>query len=181
MAASNYDPGPLGEVSSEPVGQRWTLVFTRDLRHPVEKVWSAVSHPDRLRQWAPFFTDRELDSTGAVTIIDNHAKDGPRTPGLVTRCQPPVSLEYNWDVDVLRWELEPTAAGTRLTLRHTPDERHIVSQVAAGWHLCLDVADALLDGRPMGPVLGEDAMNYGWKQLEEKYAEVLGIYQDPRP
>jgi uncharacterized protein YndB with AHSA1/START domain len=180
MTEPTNDPGPLAEVGVEPVGQRWTLVLTRDLGHSPEKVWSAVSDPERLRRWAPFYPDRELASTGPVMIIDNHAEDGSRTPGLVTRCEHPVLLEHSWEVDVLRWELEPTPTGTRLTLRHTLDQRHMVSQVAAGWHLCLNVADDLLAGRPTEPILGEDAMRYGWKALEEKYAEVLGIYQDPR-
>ncbi len=46
-------------------------------------------------------------------------------------------------------------------------------KVAAGWHLCLDVAERLLDGDPVGPIRGEDAKNYGWDRLREEYAERL--------
>ncbi len=46
---------------------------------------------------------------------------------------------------------------------------------AAGWHMCLDVADALLDGNPIGPIVGAEAMNYGWRELNEQYSERLGV------
>jgi hypothetical protein len=47
--------------------------------------------------------------------------------------------------------------------------------VAAGWHLCLDVAEHLLDGQPIGPIRGQDALNYGWDELNDGYAKKLGI------
>ena len=46
---------------------------------------------------------------------------------------------------------------------------------AAGWHMCLDVADALLDGNPIGPIVGAEAMNYGWRELNEQYSTRLGV------
>ncbi|MGH3612118.1 MAG: hypothetical protein ACRDRK_05795 [Pseudonocardia sp.] len=48
-------------------------------------------------------------------------------------------------------------------------------KVAAGWHQCLTVAEYLLDGRPIGPVVGENARNHGWDQLHDAYADALGI------
>ncbi len=179
MTAADYDPGPLCEVACEPAGQRWTLQLTRDVDHPANRVWGLVSDPEQLRRWAPYTADRTLDQTGAVQLVDNHVVDGPRTPAQVLECEPPAVLEHSWEVDVLRWELSSNGAGTTVSLRHTLDERHLVPEVAAGWHICLDVAAALLDGEPFGPVLGEDAMAYGWRSLAERYAEVLGIYQSP--
>jgi hypothetical protein len=50
-----------------------------------------------------------------------------------------------------------------------------VPKVAAGWHLCLLVAEHLLDGQPIGPIRGTDARNYGWDELHDAYAAKLGI------
>ncbi|MGH9041604.1 MAG: hypothetical protein ACRDZ3_15395 [Acidimicrobiia bacterium] len=50
-----------------------------------------------------------------------------------------------------------------------------MAKVAAGWHLCLVVAEGMLDGKAIGPIPGEDAMNYGWKELADAYAEELGL------
>ena len=48
-------------------------------------------------------------------------------------------------------------------------------KVAAGWHLCLVVAERLLDGDPVGPVTGEAAKDHGWAALRDGYADRLDI------
>jgi hypothetical protein len=62
---------------------------------------------------------------------------------------------------------------TGLTLRHTTDDRDGVPKAAAGWHICLAVAERLLDGQPVGPIRGGDALNHGWQDLHEAYASAL--------
>jgi len=50
-----------------------------------------------------------------------------------------------------------------------------VPKVTAGWHLCIVVAEHLLDGDPIDPIRGQDAMAYGWEHLRGEYARVLGV------
>jgi hypothetical protein len=45
--------------------------------------------------------------------------------------------------------------------------------VAAGWHICLDVAERNLAGEPIGRIVGEAARDYGWEQLNDAYAAEL--------
>jgi uncharacterized protein YndB with AHSA1/START domain len=171
---NDFDPGPLADLAVEPAGDRWTAIFVRELRHPVERVWSALTEPGQLAAWAPFLADRDLGTVGEATLT---MVDGaPEVPmaSRVLRAQPPTLLEYDWGGDLLRWELEPTASGTRLTLRHTIAERDDVPKMAAGWHLCLAVADRLMDGDPVDPIRGADANNYGWSQLRDRYRDQLG-------
>lgn len=73
--------------------------------------------------------------------------------------------------------LAPVPGGTRLTLRHTPADRDWAAKVAAGWHICLAVADRLPGGDPVGPIVGQNARNYGWDDLSEAYAKRLGAGQ----
>jgi uncharacterized protein YndB with AHSA1/START domain len=153
--------------------ERWTAVFVRDLRHPVERVWAALTDPVQLAAWAPFTADRDLGAVGAATLT---MIDGPTEVSLtaqVLRVQPPSMIEYDWGGDLLRWELEPTGNGTRLTLRHTVARRGDVPKLAAGWHLCLAVADRLMDGDPVDPIRGTDALNYGWSDLHDRYRDGL--------
>jgi hypothetical protein len=66
-------------------------------------------------------------------------------------------------------------AGTRLSLRHTVRDQSWLPKVAAGWQLCLVVAEHLLDGQPIDPIRGEDAMNYGRQELHDAYEEALAL------
>lgn len=173
MNQNTFDPGPLAEVDIVADDQGWTLVFVRDLRQPPERVWAALTEPEQLAAWSPYTADRNLGTTGEATLTMIDGETAVELPAEVRRVEPPVLLEYSWGADLLRWELAATGAGTRLTLRHTVEDRDWLAMGAAGWHLCLVVAEHLLDGEPIAPIRGEDARNYGWDQLRDAYAAHL--------
>ena len=164
------DPGPLATVHAEDT----TLVFVRNLRQSPERVWAALTEPDRVCAWAPYEVDRDLGTPGpaTLTMIDGDT----RTPldGTVHRAERPTVLEHAFGTDRLRWDLEPVDDGTRLTLRHTVDDPDLLPKVAAGWHLCLVVAQRLLDGDPIPVIRGQAAMSYGWQELNDAYQKELG-------
>jgi uncharacterized protein YndB with AHSA1/START domain len=173
MNRDAYRPSPLGLVKAKMDGERWTLVFHRDLRHPPERVWAALTEPKQLDQWAPWITDRDLSTPGeaTLTMIDGDTRED--MAATVVRSEPPTLLEYTLGTDVLRWELIPTGTGTHLTLRHTVADADWLPKVAAGWHICLDVAEHLLDGDPVGVIRGSEAMRFGWTELHDAYAHTL--------
>jgi uncharacterized protein YndB with AHSA1/START domain len=173
MTHPDFDPGPLADVHTIADGERLTLVFARDLSHPPAAVWRSLTDPAELTAWSPFVADRDLGTPGPVTLTMIDGDERQDLPGEVTRADPPSVLEYTWGDDALRWELERTDAGTRLTLRHTVADREFLSKAAAGWHLCLVVADRLLAGTPIPPIRGEEAMSYGWSDLNEAYSKLL--------
>jgi len=175
MSRDRYQPGPPGDADLRPDGDRWTLVFVRELRHPPELVWKALTEPSQLKEWAPFDADRDLGRTGDATLtMEGEGGPEPMTAS-VRQARPPALLEYTWGTDLLRWELEPIPTGTRLTLRHTLEDRSWASKVVAGWHICLDVAEGFLDGRPIGRIVGDEARRYGWERLHDLYAKRLGL------
>ena len=165
-----YTPGPANgarvQKSQGPKGEeKWTLVLVRELRHSPEKVWQALTDPAHLREWAPFVTDGSLSAIGTVNLT----WVGKPTPieTRVTRAEAAKTLEYG----DMRWELEASGSGTRLTLWHSIDHRFI-SWGAAGWHICFDVLDRFLAGKPIGAIAGADAMKFaGWKQLVGEYSK----------
>ncbi|HWL35343.1 MAG TPA: SRPBCC family protein [Frankiaceae bacterium] len=163
-----FDPGPLADVAMTRDGERWTLELARELRFAPDRVWAVLTDPARLREWAPYTADRDLGSTGDVTLtmLDGQSADLPAT---VRRADAPKVLEYTWGGDQLRWQLDPAGAGTRLTLRHSVADRGTGLDVAAGWHLCLAVAERLLDGDPVGPIVGAAALDHGWTELRDAY------------
>ena len=175
MKARAFEPGPLAAVEFHADGDRWTLTFVRELRHPREQVWSALTDPAQLEQWAPFNADRDLAGTGPATLTMVSREESMEMSASVTHAEPPRLLEYTWGPDLLVWRLEAIDDGTRLTLRHTVADRELGPKVAAGWHICLAVADGMLAGAPIGRIVGEDAMDHGWQELHDEYAERLRI------
>ena len=174
-ARKSYRPGVSGEAAVEKTGDRWTLVFVRELRHPPETVWRALTDRNELRAWAPFDTDRDLGTTGAATLTMAGVSEPSASPCSVSVAEPPRVLEYTWGEDVLRWELAPSAVGTRLTLRHTLADRDFVPKIAAGWQICLDVAERFLDGTPIGRIVAMEALDFEWERLNDEYARRFAI------
>ncbi|BCB82604.1 hypothetical protein Pflav_090140 [Phytohabitans flavus] len=112
MERADYKPGPPVDAAAERgEGDRWTLVFIRDFRHPREKVWGALVEPEQLREWAPFVPDRDLGGAGAATFTMLGGERPEDGPAEVLRVEPPALLVYDWGGDLLRWELEPTGEG----------------------------------------------------------------------
>jgi len=159
------------DATVERNGPEWTLIFIRDLGHPPERVWTALTDPAEIDRWAPFAADRPLTATGDVTLTVVDGDQRTDTAGTVLTAEAPRLLEHTWGEDRLRWELEPTPAGTRLTLRHTSANPGVEAMVAAGWHLCAGVLGALLDGRPVPVIRGRDALDHGWVELRDAYAK----------
>lgn len=174
MSSREYVPGPAAGAKVRKDGERWTLVLVRDLRHPPARVWQALTDPAHLSAWAPFDADRDLGAVGPVTLSTVGAPTPQVSASAVKRAEAPRVLEYTWGDGELRWELEPVAGGTRLTLWHGIDRR-FVSWGAAGWHVCLDVLDRRLAGQPMERIVGADALKLaGWQRLVGEYAAQLG-------
>lgn len=159
-----YTPGPSFGAQVEKRGEKWTLILVRELRHSPEKVWQALTDPAHLREWAPFDSDGNLDATGTVNLT--WAGNPSPLETKITRAEAPRKLEFG----DLRWQLEPSGTGTRLTLWHNIDRRFI-SWGAAGWHICFDVLDRLLSASPIGRIAGPEALKYNWRQLVGEYAK----------
>jgi uncharacterized protein YndB with AHSA1/START domain len=168
IEGAEYTPGPASGAQVRKDGDKWTLILVRELRHPREKVWLALTDPAHLREWAPFVTDGSLGAPGTVNLT--WVGTGASTETTVTRADAPEVLEAG----DMRWELEPVGNGTRLTLWHKIDRR-FVSWGAAGWHIAFDVLDRLLAGKPIGRLAGGDAMKAaGWQRLVAEYAKQFG-------
>jgi uncharacterized protein YndB with AHSA1/START domain len=171
-----YTPGPATGAEVRKDGEKWEFVLTRQLRHSPETVWQALIDPEQLREWAPFEAAGKLDMAGTTVKLTTV---GAPTPHIVEtkvmRADAPNVLEYTWGANDMRWELEAFGGGTRLTLWASIDRRYI-AMGAAGWHICIDVMDHLLDGTPIGRIAGPEAMKFGgWQRLHAEYAKQFGV------
>jgi uncharacterized protein YndB with AHSA1/START domain len=174
--ADQSDRSRYGTVHERADG--YQLQFERHLRHPVEKVWAALTNPVQLAQWlAP--GEIELTLGGRVYLAFT---DGSGViEGRVTAITPPRLLEFNWtdkgdDLGFVRWELTAEDGGTHLVLTHTVPEsaRALGIPMLAGWHSLLEQLEILLDDQPM-PSAGSL-----WQELHDHYARagVMGAQPD---
>ncbi|HET8984887.1 MAG TPA: SRPBCC family protein [Trueperaceae bacterium] len=129
--------------------------FDRQLAYPIDEVWSALTEPERLADWwTPFDTTISVDvREGGFLAFDWPGHDVPRFEFTILRCEPPRLLEHthtgpgSW----LRWELEPTATGTRLRATYFVPEPDMAIERGdvVGAHYGLDRLAAALAGRPV--------------------------------
>jgi uncharacterized protein YndB with AHSA1/START domain len=144
----------------------YQLRFERQLCHPVEKVWAALTNPAQLAQWlAPGEIELTLGGRVSLAFTDG---DGV-IDGQVTAIAPPRLLEFTWtdqdnDFGFVRWELVAGDGDTRLVLIHTVPEsaRGFGLPMLAGWHSLLDQLAALLDDQPFA--------RDRWQELHDDYA-----------
>jgi len=177
---AQYVPGPasgahIRKERGQDGEEKWTLVLVRELRHSPEIVWQAITDPAHLREWAPFDADGSLGTAGATVKLTTVAAPTLRvTETIVMRADAPKLLEYRWGDFDMRWELEASAGGTRLTLWTNIGHRFI-AMGAAGWHICFDVLDHLLGGTPIGRIVGQEALKFDWQRLHAEYARQFGV------
>ena len=146
---------------------RFELRFVRELSHPVEKVWEAVTTPAGLAAWFPFDVVGER-ATGASLRFVFREGEGDPFIGSMVEYTPRSAMELTWEDDeTLRLELAPSGSGCVLTLVNRFDEIGKAARDAAGWHACLDALEASLAGRSI------DTMGV-WGEVHPGYVSRFG-------
>lgn len=138
--------------------------FERHLRHSVEKVWSALTENDKLSAWFPELSVDDLSEGGVIRFDWNGTSDELQ----ITELKNHVVLEYTWWGDSVRFELYPEPEGCRLILeRKINTVTDHTSKDIAGWHVCLDVIELLLDGKTM------QFREEHWKRVYQAYVPLF--------
>lgn len=152
----------------EQIAGRWQLRFTRELPHPPERVWRALTEPEHLAAWFPTEIIGERAAGAALRFVFPD-DEGPPFDGEMITYDPPSVLEYRFGDDTLRFELEPAGRNTVLTFTDTFDEVGRAARDGAGWHGCLDVLDYHLAGKepPWTP-------QERWHDVHDAYVERFG-------
>jgi uncharacterized protein YndB with AHSA1/START domain len=143
---------PDGTIETR--GDTHVLRYERRLKHPVGRVWAAITEPHEIEAWLAR-ADVDLAPGGDIelewlnTDADGNRYEHAVARGTITELDPPNVIQYDTDVHgVLRWELDEIEGdGTRLTLtvavQLPPDQ---VTENRSGWHVHLDFLEEALDG-----------------------------------
>ncbi len=125
------------------------VVFHRRYRQPVEKVWAALTTPERLADW---FAEAEVDlRVGGVIRLGWNGVH--KTDVTITICDAPNTLAWIWEIagraTLVRFDLAPEGGGCALTVTHSglSPKAGPGAGVRAGWHAHLEALPAALEGR----------------------------------
>lgn len=166
--------GRFGEVLRQ--AGRVGLRYVRDLAHPPERVWAAITASEHLSAWLPCDIVGERRPGARIRlpfwqdVVDVHGLAETSYDGEILAFDPPRRFVWTWGDDHLSFTLEPRGSGTRLTfetwLGAAPMPAH---KTAAGWHVCLGLLGQLLDtGAAPGPARAETA------ELDAAYLGIVG-------
>jgi uncharacterized protein YndB with AHSA1/START domain len=156
----------LGELDRS--GSAWRLRFVRTLAHSPERVWRALTEPAELEAWFPTTIEGERTAGAPLTFAFRRG-EADAFQGRMIGCEPPRLLEFMWGTDKIRFELEPVAHGTRLTLYDTVDDNGKAARDASGWHVCLDGLARLLGSAQTPAKPAPD-----WSDVHRLYQQKFG-------
>ena len=150
--STNTERAPRAQLSNAPLGEvimtgdTLEVVFHRRLGFPLEKVWAALTVPERLADW---FAEAVVDlRVGGSIDLDW----GGRTQAKmrITVCEPPHHLAWIWQLGgrdtLVRFDLAPEGTGCALTLTHSGVPL-VGDGVRAGWHAHLEALPDAVEGR----------------------------------
>ena len=146
----------------------YTAHYERHFHHSVEKVWSMLTDNELLQQW---FTELQVVDLRKDGLIKFDMQDGTFIDMKILDFEPMQVLAFEWGKDTVRFELSPVSDGSRLVFIETLSSftEHTIKDIA-GWHVCLEVIETLLDGRTIAS--REDT----WKVWYVKYKELLKTF-----
>jgi uncharacterized protein YndB with AHSA1/START domain len=153
------------------VDGEWEIRFERRLNHPADKVWAAITGPGQMSRWFDETHFPEPLEVGAV-IRFHHAVINADSQGRITALDPPRLIEWLWSglfgpANPIRWEITPEPQGCRLVMSQRMNDPALLGRSTAGWHVCLDRMQAILDGGDAGSNMD------GWPALFERYSAAL--------
>jgi uncharacterized protein YndB with AHSA1/START domain len=148
------------------------LVLVRRLKRPIEKVWAALTTPERLAAWmgvewlgeaGPLRVGAPFDYRFANTDLESR--------GRVLALEPPRLLEHSWfenipPAAIVRWAVEPDGEGSILTLTHSAGPPEDGPRTAAGWTQLLEALAVSLGEPDAAAGGGMDA----WRRRRDEYA-----------
>lgn len=125
-----------------------SVVVTRDLPFPVDRVWRALTDPALMAEWL-MQTDFRAEEGADFTF--SAAWANLTIDCQVTTIRPMQELSYRWQAEgldsVVTWTLEPNTGGTHLRMEHagfTRDQARAYGGARDGWVRFIDSLETLL-------------------------------------
>jgi uncharacterized protein YndB with AHSA1/START domain len=131
---------------SELAAEIRSVVIEREMPHPPEKIWRALTEPLLIEEW--------LMKNDFKPVMDhrfNLRADWGAVDCQVVAVEPDKTLSYTWAAygleSVVTWTLTPTRAGTRLRMEQSgfrPDQQQAYLGAKGGWRKFLAALEQVL-------------------------------------
>lgn len=112
-----------------------SVVVEREMPHPPEKIWRALTQPPMIEEW--------LMKNDFEPVVDHRFSlraEWGAVDCRVLQVEPNRTLAYTWasyDLEsTVTWTLTPTSNGTRLRMEQSgfrPDQKQYYQGAQAGW------------------------------------------------
>lgn len=123
-----------------------SVVVERELPHPPEKIWRALTEPQLIAEWL-----MQNDFAPVVGHRFGASADWGAVDCRVRTVEPNRMLSYTWDTkdleSIVTWTLTPTGAGTRLRMQQTgfrSDQQAYFRGATVGWPRFVDQLEAVV-------------------------------------
>ncbi len=138
-----------GEIRK--VGDSYEIVFQRRLKKPIEKVWAALTVPERIADWFAEMSFVPEARLGARVELRFDDPPYQIATGEVVAFEPPRLFAWTWpDPDhpdsVVRCELVPDGDGCILTFSQSGMAVRHLTGTASGWHVFLEGLEGAAEG-----------------------------------
>ena len=125
-----------------------TVVVERDIPHPAEKIWRALTQPHLMQEWL-----MKTDFAPAIGHKFTMGGDWGSVDCEVLEIEPHRTLSYSWAAfgleSVVTFTLTPTDAGTHLKMEQAgfrPDQKQATGGARVGWAQFFDRLGDVLAG-----------------------------------
>lgn len=125
--------------------QGYTASYKRHMAKPPEIVWAMLTENSKLKQWFPELTVKELRKGGFLSF---DMGGGSFEKMSILELEEGKVLAFEWDEGQVRFKILPAQGGSSFGMVESfPRISQQTARDLAGWHVCFDVIEALLDGR----------------------------------
>ncbi|HLI66223.1 MAG TPA: SRPBCC domain-containing protein [Caulobacteraceae bacterium] len=143
--------------------------FERSVPRPVERVWAAITVPERIADWLGTPIQIDAHVGGKFIVAFPHGRDD-MVEGTIVACEPPHLLAFEWGDGIVRWEITPRQGGCLMIFTQTGLNAWWFLGAAAGWMGMVDDILSIACGGTAHEIEG------GYRAAVERYKRDYGPF-----
>lgn len=145
-------------------------------------MWRILTERELLKQWFPCDVEGEWGVGAELRFIflrgEGEGLSEEELSGEVLAVDQPRLLEFRWGTHLLKYELTADGDGCRFRLSESFEDSSLGARNAAGWEMCLENLDLLLEGGALVKFV-VDVWSAKFKHYGAKFEATFGPQQGP--